>query len=120
MNHPQNAKGGWKLDTVVFDGGSAGIVVALLIRGETTRMALRWAPPFERIDKNGKSIKYYPWTKEETEWFLLPLDFSIPIAKMLIERKVTKGLEEWFDEEGFEKMVKWLVDEESISDSICY
>ena len=120
MSHPQNARGGWKLDTIVFDCGGADIVVALLMKDDTTRMALRWTPPVEYTDKNGKREKYFPWTEEETEWFLLPLDFSVAIAKMLIERKVTKGMDECFNEGGFEKMVKWLVDNESLSDAICY
>ena len=120
MNHPQNAKGGWKLDSIVFEGGGAEIAVALLTKANKIRMALRWTPPAEYTNKNEEQKVYLPSTEKETEWFILPLDFSVAIAKMLIERKVTKGMDEWFNEAGFEKMIKWLVENESISDAICY
>ncbi len=120
MNHPQTAKGGWILDSIVFDGRGADIAVALLKNDDLMRLALRWTPPFEFTDEKGESQKILPWTEEETEWFLLPLDFSVSIAKMLIEKKVTKTLDGLFHEEGFEKMVNWLVDNERLLDAICY
>jgi hypothetical protein len=127
MNHPKNAKGGWELDAIVFDGGGAEIVVALLKKepggwcpADTIRMALRWNPSFVYNDKSGKQVTAVSWMGEETEWFLLPFDFSVAIAKTLIERKVTNGMDENFNEVGFDKLVKWLIENEGLSDGICY
>jgi hypothetical protein len=54
----------------------------------------------------------------ETEWFILPYDFAVAVARSLIERR-TGGLQ-GFNDAGFKAMVKWLLDEEAISDALCY
>jgi hypothetical protein len=96
------------------------MLVALMTRNNKMGMALRAGPPFTYTDKNGEKVTAVPWTGEETDWFPLPFDFSVAIAKMLIERKVTREFDREFNEDGFEKMIKWLVDSEGIANSISY
>jgi len=54
----------------------------------------------------------------ETEWFILPHSFGAAVGKHLIAQNVA-GLY-GFHEEGFLKMVSWLVEMEEIQDSMNY
>ena len=54
----------------------------------------------------------------ETDWFILPYSFSVAIGKYLIEQK-TAGLQGFYDD-GFTKMVNWMIEMEEIPDAMCY
>jgi hypothetical protein len=57
----------------------------------------------------------------ETEWFLLPHSFGVAVARTLIEQKVADcGLAASFNEQGFKRMVVWLVEMEELTDAMCY
>jgi hypothetical protein len=47
--------------------------------------------------------------------------FGVAVGRTLIEQKVADcGLEGYFDEPGFKRMVRWLVEMEELTDSMCY
>ena len=81
-------------------------------------LAIRYKKPFEYSDKSGNKFKTTNAMGGETDWFILPASFGYVVAKSLIEQKVT-GLS-GFQDDGFKKMINWLVEMEEISDAMVY
>lgn len=83
-------------------------------------LAIRYLQPKTYKNKEGKVIEVTNLMGGETDWFIVPYTFSVSIAKTLIEQKITGvGLPE-FNENGFKKMVRWLIEMEEVNDSMCY
>jgi len=81
-------------------------------------LAVRYLQPQDYRDKNENVTKTTNIMGGETDWFILPASFGYAIGKTLIEQKVS-GLD-CFDEDGFKRMLDWLIDMEEISDSMVY
>ena len=81
-------------------------------------LAIRYLKPRDFNDKDGNVSKTTNIMAGETDWFILPHSFAVAIGKTLIEQKVS-GLD-GFNEEGFKRMINWLIDMEEIKDAMCY
>jgi len=81
-------------------------------------LAIRYLRPKEYRDKAGH---LHPTTNVmggETDWFLLPYTFGAAVGRILAEQKLA-GLP-GFRQNGFEKMITWLVDTGELTDAMCY
>ncbi|MCX7409407.1 MAG: hypothetical protein NTZ32_15120 [Planctomycetales bacterium] len=81
-------------------------------------LAVRWLPPQPYRDKAGNVVQTTNVMRGETEAFRLPHTFGAAVGKKLIEQKVS-GLS-GFHDDGFAKMIAWLVDMEELTDAMCY
>ena len=81
-------------------------------------LAIRYLKPQDTIYKNGEIGKVTNIMNGETDWFILPTSFGYAISKSLIEQKIA-GLD-CFNEDGFKRMIDWLIDMEEIDDSMSY
>lgn len=81
-------------------------------------LAVRWLPPLACRDKAGNVMQTTNIMGGETEPFILPHTFGAAVGKKLIEQKVA-GLP-GFHDDGFAKMVAWLVDDGELTDAMCY
>lgn len=82
------------------------------------QLAIRWLPPQPWRKKDGTTIEITNVMGGETEWFLLPHTLGAAVGCKLVEQK-TAGLP-GFQETGFDRMVKWLVEMEHLEDAMCY
>jgi hypothetical protein len=80
-------------------------------------IAMRYLSP-KPYFKNGKVIAITNKMDGETDWFIIPYSFSYAIGRQLIEQKVS-GLQ-GFSEDGFSRMIEWLVEMNEIDDSMSY
>jgi hypothetical protein len=98
------------LAELVYDASAAGIAVGMFERTEGTEQALgfRWV-------RNGAGHTYFG---KDSEWVLLPHDFAVCVARRLIEKKAA-GMD-GIREEGFRRMMIYLLDEEEIVPNIRY
>lgn len=85
---------------------------------QTFTLAIRYLPPQDIWKKDGSISKTTNIMGGETDWFIVPYSFSVAIAKSLMEQKVA-GLTN-FSDEGFSRMISWLVEMEEINDAMCY
>lgn len=81
-------------------------------------LAIRYLSPENYKDKKGNIVKVTNIMGGETDWFILPYSFGVAIGKSLIEQKVSGLI--GFDEDGFKKMVDWLIEMEELSDVMVY
>ena len=106
----------------VYEGGEISVA---LWAADTTfaernlwHLAIRYLSPQDYLSKVGGTVKVSNLMGGETDWFVIPHSFGVAIAKSLIEQKVA-GLS-GFSEDGFAKMVEWLIEMEEISDAMSY
>jgi hypothetical protein len=102
-----------------------GEIAAVLWATDTTsaernlwHLAIRYLCPQDYLRKDGSTVGVSNMTGGETEWFVVPHSFGVAIAKSLIEQKAA-GLS-GFSEDGFTRMVEWLIEMSEISDAMCY
>ena len=81
-------------------------------------LAMKWLTPQPCVRKDGTITETTNLMGGETSWFLLPHTFGAAVAQKLIEQKIA-GLA-GFREDGFCRMVRWLVKMEHIDDAMCY
>ena len=81
-------------------------------------LATRYLKPQNTKYKDGSVGKVTNAMGGETDWFILPASFAYAVGKTLIEQKVS-GLD-GFNEDGFRKMIDWLIDMEVIQDAMVY
>lgn len=81
-------------------------------------IGLRWLSPEPVINNENMLVEVTNIMGGDTSWFILPTDYSYAVARQLVEKKVsgTKG----FFEDGFNRMIDWLVEMEQISNDMCY
>jgi hypothetical protein len=79
---------------------------------------MRWLLPKPHKGKDGQVVQTTNIMGGETDWFLLPHSFGAAVGRTLIEQKV--GGLEFFHEDGFKRMVSWLVEMEELEDGMCY
>lgn len=82
------------------------------------QLAVKWLKPQPYKKKDGTIVKTTNLMGGETSWFLLPHTFGAVVGKKLVEQKIA-GLC-GFQREGFNRMVKWLVEMEHLDDVMCY
>ncbi|MCP4347873.1 MAG: hypothetical protein GY795_20410 [Desulfobacterales bacterium] len=82
------------------------------------QLTIRWLKPKSYKKKDGTIAEITNIMGGETSWFILPHSFGVAVGKKLVEQK-TAGLS-GFQEDGFNRMVKWLVEMEHLDDSMCY
>ena len=115
-------KRGMKIEHLIYEDGT--ISVSLFAESENAaernlfKIQMKYLQPQSHQNKEGELVEVTNIMDGETDWFILPYSFSVPIAKTLIEQKTSRL--SGFDEEGFERMIKWLIEMEEISDSMCY
>ena len=101
MKHPTTAGVDWQLLALVYEESGAGIAIALFSRNNETETSLgfRWL-----TDKT--------FFGKETEWILLPSEFSRGVAMKLAAKGAAgmRGLQR----KGMRKMLNWLVDQEEL------
>jgi hypothetical protein len=56
--------------------------------------------------------------RAETDWFVVPSTLAAAVVRTLVEQKAA-GLE-GFQANGFATLVRWLLEDEQLPDSICY
>jgi hypothetical protein len=107
MNHPNTAGIHWTLDELVFDSQGPGIAIALFTRnkGTETAMGYRWCTNQTYFEK-------------DSEWILLPMEFAVDAAKRLSIKRAAgmKGIQE----EGFRKMIAFIMHHEENLEGISY
>ena len=106
------------LQDLVYDDGEIAVgLVTVQDDDRRSHMALRWLAP-EPCRKGQELVPTTNLMGGETAWFVIPFSLAVGIARVLTEQKAA-GLE-GFREEGFSKMVSWLVDLEEFNDAMCY
>ncbi|WP_068142520.1 hypothetical protein [Roseimaritima ulvae] len=107
MKHPTTAGTEWQLDAMIFDADGPGIAIALFTRnrGTETAMGFRWLTDQTYFGK-------------ESEWILLPHEFSADAARRLATKKAA-GMT-GIHSSGFKKMMKWMKRQEDVIPGICY
>jgi hypothetical protein len=83
-------------------------------------LGVRWLRPKAYKGKDGKPVETTNIMGGETQWFLLPHSFGVAVGRTLIEQKVANGLEGYFNEQAFRRMVSWAVEMGELSDGMCY
>jgi hypothetical protein len=110
------------IEFAVYTDGviSVSLVAEDLERTEKNlfHLAIRWLPPVPYRDTAGNLVPTTNVMGGETDWFILPHTFGAVVGKKLVEQKVA-GLQ-GFQDDGFAKMVAWLVDMEELDDAMCY
>jgi hypothetical protein len=105
LMHPSTAGVGWNLSHVVYDDGKEGIAVAMFTRYEgEIALGFRWLFNGKVNEIAGKRWPV-PYFGMSSDWILLPHDFSVAIAKVLIEKHAA-GLA--LDPNGFQVMMQYL------------
>jgi hypothetical protein len=111
-----------KPDYLVYDDGE--IAVALFAEDEEAdrrnllHLGMRWLLAKPLKGKDGQMVQTTNVMGGETDWFLLPHSFGTAVGRTLIEQKV--GGLEYFNEDGYKRMVSWLADMGEIEDGMCY
>jgi hypothetical protein len=111
-----------KIEYPIYEDGI--IAVALFAKSENAaerslfKIQIKYLQPQSHRNKEGELVAVTNIMGGETDWFIIPYSFSVAVAKTLIEQK-TSGLP-GFSEEGFERMIKWLIELEEIQDAMCY
>ncbi len=82
------------------------------------QLAVKWLTPQPYKQKDGATVELTNMMGGETSWFILPHTFGAVVGKKLVEQK-TAGLT-GFQEIGFKRMVKWLIEMEHLDDAMCY
>ena len=115
-------KSNMKIEYTIYEDGI--IAVALFAKSENAaerslfNIQIRYLKPQSHRNKEGELVAVTNVMGGETDWFIVPYSFSVAIAKTLIEQKIS-GLS-GFSDDGFERMIKWLVELEEIQDAMCY
>lgn len=81
-------------------------------------LAVRWLPPMPCRDKAGNVMETTNVMGGETEPFILPNTFGAAVGKKLVEQKVAGLL--GFHDDGFARMVAWLIDDGELAETMCY
>lgn len=110
---------------IVYDDGhiSVGLFAedSEVDRKHSLHLGVRWLCPQPYRGKDGQLVITTNIMGGETGWFLLPCSFGYAIGRTLIEQKVAdQGLAKNFNEQGFKRMVSWLVEMEELTDAMCY
>lgn len=105
MSHPTTAGVDWTLDELIFDADGPGIAIALFSRRNATEIAMgyRW-------------LTDQTYFGRESDWILLPHEFSVDAAQRLAAKKAAgmKGIRE----AGFLKMMRWMKSQDEILPAI--
>ncbi len=107
---------------IIYDDG----VISVGLHAENTdaderdliQVAIKWLTPQPYKQKDGTIVETTNLMGGETSWFLLPHTLGAAVGKKLTEQK-TAGLS-GFQDDGFNRMVKWLVEMEHLDDAMCY
>jgi hypothetical protein len=81
-------------------------------------LALKWLPPQPCRKKDGTIVQTTNMMGGETDWFLLPHTLGAAIGMKLVELRA--GGLSGFKDDGFNRMLKWLVEMEHLQDAMCY
>ena len=107
MKHPTTAGIDWELDEVIYDAQGPGIAIALFTRNQRTETSIgfRWLTEETYFGK-------------ESEWILLPSEFSRDAARNLAAKKAAgmRGIQR----SGFRKMMKWIIEQDDLLPFIEY
>ena len=87
-------------------------------QNDLLHVAMKWLDPNPLRHKDGTTLETTNLMGGETAWFLLPHTFGAAIGMKLVEQK-TAGLP-GFNEVGFSRLVRWLIEMEYLDDSMCY
>jgi hypothetical protein len=109
-----------KLQHIVYEDGV--IAVALVSCSSDgpplPSLALRWLKPRPYSRKDGQVVQVRNHMGGETDWFVVPSTLAAAVGRTLVEQK-TAGLP-GFQDEGFAALVRWLVQNEQLPDSMTY
>lgn len=111
-----------KIEHIIYEDGV--ISVALFAKNKKAaesslyNIQIKYLQPQSYRNKEDEIINTTNAMGGETDWFIVPYSFSVTVAKTLIEQKIS-GLS-GFNEDGFEQMIKWLIELEEIQDAMCY
>lgn len=73
-------------------------------------VGIRWLSPESYRRPDGQVQETTNVMGGETQWFLLPHSFGCAVCKRLVEQRVADaGLNRYFDEPSFKRMVSWLI-----------
>jgi hypothetical protein len=100
------------------------IAVVLLAKDQSAvqknlfSLAVRYLLPKSYQQKNGNLVETTNLMGGETAWFILPHSFGTVVGKRLIEQKIS-GLP-GFNEDGYTRMISWLVEMGELHDAMVY
>jgi hypothetical protein len=108
-----------KVQQLVYDDGVIAVAMVLPTDSPSTQcMAIRWLKPHPYTGKDGRIVQVTNHMGGETDWFVVPFTLAAAMGRSLVEQKAA-GLA-GFDTEGFAALVRWLVEDEELHDSMCY
>jgi hypothetical protein len=111
--------GRMKLLHVVYEDGVIAIALVSSSDGPPLpSLALRWLKPSPYTRKDGQIVQVTNHMGGETDWFVVPSTLAAAIGRTLVEQK-TAGLP-GFQDDGFAALVRWLVENEELPDSMSY
>ncbi len=83
-------------------------------------LGMRWLKP-EACSKEKQAINLTNCMRGETDWFLLPVTFGYAVGRTLIQQKSADcGLTSYFNDDGYKRMINWLVEMEEITGAMGY
>ena len=112
-----------ELHRAVYNDTAVSVALVFPFEEEQRRqlsLAIRWLKPQPYIGRDGREVQPTNKMGGETDWFILPKTFGYAVGRVLVEQKTSSMLADCFDDDGFELLVKWLVDDEELTDCMCY
>ena len=104
---------------LIYEDGVVAVALASTPEGGSSlRLALRWLEPQSYRGRDQRMVETTNAVGGATDWFIVPLTFGAAIARTLVEQHAA-GLT-GFTEDGFAALVRWLVDDNELHDSMCY
>jgi hypothetical protein len=108
-----------KVQHAVYEDGVIGVALVSPSQSQSSiSLAVRWLKPHSYARKDGQAVEVTNHMGGETDWFVIPLTFAAAVGRTLVEQQAA-GLP-GFHSDGFAALVRWLVDDGELTDSMCY
>jgi hypothetical protein len=110
-----------QVEHIVYDDTVVAVCLLRLPRdsAKTLHMAIRWTPPGSVRHSDGSEKPLTNLMGGETDWFIIPFTYAAAIGRTMVQQKAA-GMDEDFQDPGFQALVDWLVQAEELPDAMCY
>lgn len=111
-----------KIEHPIYEDGVIAIALNAVNESDAENslfnLAIKYLKPENYKNSEGELVKLTNVMGGETDWFIIPSSLGFPMAKTLVEQKVS-GLR-GFNEDGFQKMINWMIEMEEIECGMSY